>query len=106
VLKPGEVLDRLSRYIYISNDPQDITGRLEVAFKKAVEVEEAQKKLDLAVRKGKVRRVYGVDWIAEAEKQGILTKQEAKDVRESERLAEIAVSVDHFDPDEIRIKGN
>lgn len=102
VLEPGEVLDRLSKYIYVSNDPGDITGRLEVAFKKAVQVEAAQKKLDLAVRSGKIMRVYGVDWVAEAEKQRILTAQEAKDVRESEALAERAVSVDHFDPEEIR----
>ncbi|OGD32051.1 acyl-CoA dehydrogenase [Candidatus Azambacteria bacterium RIFCSPHIGHO2_02_FULL_52_12] len=101
VLEPGEVLDRLTRYIYISNDPDDITGRLEVAFKKAVETEAAQKKLDLAVRAGKVKRMYGVDWVGEAERQGILTKQEAIDVRELEELAERALSVDHFDPKEI-----
>jgi len=106
VLKPGEVLDRLTRYVYISNDPKDITGRLEVAFKKAVEVEEAQKKLDYAAYKGKVNKIYGVDWIKEAEEKGILTKDEAKEVRESERLTEFAISVDHFDPEEIRIKEN
>lgn len=101
VLEPGEVLDRLTRYIYTSNDPEDITGRLEVAFKKAVQAEKAQKKLDLAVRAGKVKRMYGVDWVAEAEKQGILTAQEAKDVRELEVLVERAISVDDFDPKEI-----
>ncbi|MEK7452931.1 MAG: acyl-CoA dehydrogenase [Patescibacteria group bacterium] len=106
VLQPSDVLDRLSNYIYISKDPDDITGRMEIAFKKVVETEVAQKKLDVAVRAGKVKRIYGIDWIAEAESQGILTKQEVLDVRESERLAEIAVSVDHFDPDEIRIKRN
>lgn len=102
VLEPGEVLDRLTRYIYISNDPEDITGRLEVAFKKASQAEAAQKKLDLAVRAGKVKRLYdGGDWIAEAERQGILTQQETADVRELEALAERAISVDHFDPKEI-----
>ncbi|TSC77601.1 MAG: acyl-CoA dehydrogenase [Parcubacteria group bacterium Gr01-1014_33] len=103
ILKPGEVLDRLTRYIYISNDPNDITGRLEVAFKKAVETEGAQKKLDLAVHAGKVLRVYGVDWVLQAEQQGILTKQEAENLRELERLTERAISVDDFDPKEILI---
>lgn len=101
VLEPGDVLDRLTRYIFTSDDPNDITGRLEVAFKKAVSAEAAQKKMDLAVRAEKIKRVYGVDWVGEAERQGILTKQEAADVRELEALAERAVSVDHFDPKEI-----
>lgn len=101
VMKPGAVLDRLSNYIYISHDPNDITGRLEVAFKKAVETENAQKKLDVAIRRGKTKRILGVDWVAEAEKQGILTVEEARNVRESEQLAERALQVDHFDPKEI-----
>ena len=104
ILKPSETLDRLTRYIYISDDPNDITGRLEVAFKKSVETKDALKKLDMAIRAGKVKRLYGTDWIAEAERQGILTKQEAADVRESEELTERAIAVDHFDPKEIAIK--
>ena len=74
VLKPGDVLERLSRYIYISDDPEDITGRLEIAFTKSVEFEEAQKKLDAAIHSGKIERLYGVDWIGDAKKQGILTE--------------------------------
>lgn len=101
VLEPGEVLDRLTRFVYISTDPNDITGRLEVAFKKATDFEEAQKKLDLAIRRGIVKRLYGHDWIDEAEQKGVLTEQEATQVRELERLAEFAVSVDHFDPNDI-----
>ena len=104
ILKPSETLDRLTRYIYISDDPDDITGRLEVAFKKSVETKDALKKLDMAIRAGKVKRLYGTDWIAEAERQGVLTKQEAADVRESEELTERAIAVDHFDPKEIAIK--
>jgi acyl-CoA dehydrogenase len=101
ILEPGEVLDRLTRYIYISLNPKDITGRLEVAFKKSVVADVAQKKLDLAVRQGKIMRTYDRDWVSDAEKIGVLTSKEAKDVRELESLAEYAVSVDHFDPKDI-----
>ncbi len=101
VQKPGDTLDRLSRNIYISHDPEDITGRLEVAFKQAIIAEPAQKKIDLAIRKGKIKRILGTDWVSEAEKEGILTKREADVVRESEKLAEKALQVDHFDPSEV-----
>lgn len=101
VQEPGGTLDRLSSHLYINNDPDDITGRLEVAFKKAVEAETAQKKLDLAIRAGKVKRILGTDWVEEAKAQGILTEEEAAQVRESEALAEKALQVDHFDPSEV-----
>jgi len=101
VQEPGGTLDRLSRYIYISQDPEDITGRLEIAFQKAVAAESAQKKLDLAVRQGKVKRILGRDWVTEAHGLGILTDLEAMQVRESEMLAEKALQVDHFDPSEV-----
>ena len=101
VLVPGSVLDGLTRYIYLSDDPNDITGRLEVAFKKAVEVEPAQKKLDRAIRAGKIKRVLGVDWVKEAVKLEILTPEEGKQVRFSEALAEKAMNVDDFDYKEI-----
>jgi acyl-CoA dehydrogenase len=95
------VLDRLTRHIYVSSDPDDITGRLEVAFKKAIEVEEMQKKLDTAIRADKIKRVYGVDWVDEAVRLNVLNEHEASQVRELEALAERAVAVDHFDPKEI-----
>lgn len=102
VIEPGEVLDRLSNHLYISHDPDDITGRVEVAFKKAVEAESAQKKLDVAIRQGKLKRILETDYIDEAKKLGILTNEEAELVRTSEALAEKALAVDHFDPKEIR----
>jgi acyl-CoA dehydrogenase len=97
----GEVLDRLTRYIYISGDKDDITGRLEVAFEKAKTTDPAQKKLDLAVRKGIIKRIYGNDWIKEAQEKGILTPEEATEVAELEALAEKVIAVDHFDPKDI-----
>lgn len=101
VLESEEVLNRLTRYVFISNDPDDMTGRLEVAFKKSIELEGSQKKLDIAVRNGKVKRVYGVNWIATAEKEGVLTKQEATDIHNLETLVGRALAVDDFDPREI-----
>ena len=52
VLTPGEFRDRLTRCIYVSNDPNDPTGLLEVTLVKVVAAEAAEKKLDRAVRAG------------------------------------------------------
>ena len=102
VLTPGEVRDRLTRYVYVSQDPKDPTGLLELAFTKAVAAEGAEKKLDRAVRSGQVRRVHGTDWIGDAAKLGILSDDEARLLREVESLTARVIAVDHFDPAEVR----
>jgi acyl-CoA dehydrogenase len=102
VLSPGEVRDRLTRFIYVSQNPGDPTGLLEVAFAKVVAAEAAEKKLDRAVRAGHVRRVHGTDWIGDAAKLGILTGEEADLLREVETLTARVIAVDHFDPAEVR----
>jgi acyl-CoA dehydrogenase len=102
LLVPGEVRDRLTRFIYISTDPNDATGLLEVTFAKAVAAEEAEKKLDRAVRAGKVQRVHGTDWIGEAVKVGVLTDAEGAQLKELEALTARVIAVDHFDPAEVR----
>ena len=102
VLRPGEVRDRLTRCIFVSHNPNDPTGLLEVTFAKAVEAEAAEKKLDRAVRAGIVRRVHGNDWIGEAVVKKVLTETEGQMLRELEKLTARAIAVDDFDPAEVR----
>jgi acyl-CoA dehydrogenase len=102
VLVPGEVRDRLTRYIFVSSDPNDATGALELAFVKAVAAEAVEKKLNRAIRDGRVQRVHGTDWFADAVKQGIITAAEGEQLRELEALTARVIAVDHFDPAEVR----
>lgn len=102
LIEPGDVLDRLTRYVFISNDESDPTGRLEVAFTKAAAVDVLQKKVDLAVKAKKVRRLYGSDWVQSAEDAGVLSVDEARMVRELEAMADTVIDVDHFDPSELK----
>ena len=102
VLEPGETRDRLTRDIYLSTDPNEPTGLLEVALGKAVASEDAAKKLDEAVRRGLVRRYHGIDWIGDAVRQGVISADEADLLREVEALTARVVAVDQFDPDEVR----
>src|SRR5262245_13359775 len=102
VLTPGEVRDRLTRFIFVSNSADDPTGLLEVAMAKVVAAEAAEKKLDRAVRAGQVRRVHGTDWIGDAAKLGILGDSEAQLLSEVEQLTARVIAVDHFDPAEVK----
>jgi acyl-CoA dehydrogenase len=106
VLTPGAYRDRLTRAVFISMEPQDPTGCLEVAMAKAVQFEEAERKLDRAVRSGQVRRAHGHDWIAAAQAAGILTDTEAAGLRDLERLTDRVVAVDDFDPSEVGRRGH
>lgn len=101
VLEPGEVRNRLTRDIFISDDPDDATGLLEVTLKKVVAAEEAEKKLERAIRAGTVRRYHGIDWIAEAADAGSITESEAQLLREVETLTQRVIAVDHFAPEEL-----
>ncbi len=102
VLEPGEVRDRLTNHIFISTDPDDATGLLEHTLTKVIASQEAEKKLDKAVRAGKIRRYHGIDWFAKAAEKGILTESEAQLLAETERLVARVIAVDHFDPAEVK----
>ena len=101
-IEPGEVRDRLTREIYVSRDVNDPTGLLEVTLEKVVASEDAERKLERAIRAGTVRRYHGIDWLADAEKAGVLTKAEVDQLREVETLTARVIAVDHFDPAELK----
>ncbi|MGE0766065.1 MAG: acyl-CoA dehydrogenase [Hyphomicrobiaceae bacterium] len=100
--EPGDVRDRLTREIFVSRDPNDPTGILEVTLEKVVAAEDAERKLERAIRQGIVRRYHGIDWIGDAVSKGVLTVPEGELLKEAEALTERVIAVDHFDPEEVR----
>lgn len=102
VLQAPEVRDRLTRHIYVSQDVDDPTGLLEVTLRKVIASEEAEKKLERAIRAGTVRRYHGMDWIGDAIAKGILTEGEGQMLREVEVLTARVIAVDDFDPAEVK----
>jgi acyl-CoA dehydrogenase len=102
VLEPSDVRDRLTRYMYISTDPNDATGILEVALPKVIAAEAIERKIERAVRKGDVQRYHGKDWIGEAVTKNVITADEAKLMHEAEDLMQRVIAVDHFDPEELK----
>jgi acyl-CoA dehydrogenase len=101
ILQPSATRDRLTRDIFISRDPNEAGGVLEAAFAKVIETEEANHKLERAIRQGTVRRFLGNDFIGEAVQKGVVTPAEGEALRERESLVAKVIAVDHFDPHEI-----
>jgi acyl-CoA dehydrogenase len=101
-LQPGELRDRLTRDIFITDDPADNQGLLEHTLAKVIATEDADKKLEKAVRKGVIRRTHTNDWIADAEKKDVITSEEARALKELEELVAKVIAVDHFDPAEVK----
>jgi acyl-CoA dehydrogenase len=101
-LEPGEVRNRLTRDIFVSKDVDDPTGLLEVTLEKVIAAAPVERKLEKAIREGKVRRYHGIDWFDDAVAQGVLTESEATQLKELERLVARVIAVDHFDPAEVK----
>jgi acyl-CoA dehydrogenase len=100
-LEPGAFRDRLTRDIFFSDDPGDRAGLLDYTLQRVVACEQADRKLERAIRKGEVKRFHDRDWIAEAEAKGILTESEALDLAELRELVARVVAVDDFAPGEV-----
>ena len=101
-MQPGEVRDRLTRHMHVSTDVNDPTGLLEVALKKVIASEDAEKKLDRAIRAGTIQRYHGIDWFGDAAAKGVISTAEADLLREAEELTARVIAVDHFDPQAVK----
>jgi acyl-CoA dehydrogenase len=82
--------------IFASDDPSDRVGLLEYTLLKVVANEEAERKLERAIRSGAVRRDHNTDWIAEAEQKGVLSGEEARALAEQRDLVARVIGVDDF----------
>ncbi len=98
LLTPGEARDRLTEALYISRDPDDVTGCLEVAMELAIAADPIEKSLK---DKG-LRQPYDVDftdWVASLVKSGELTEADANVLRDSAVATRKVIMVDDFPGD-------
>ena len=95
-LQPGAFRDRLTRDVYTPQGTDDATGLLEATFEKVLACEEAEKKLERAIRKGDVKRFHDRDWIEEAKEKGVLTPDEARELAILRDMVARVIAVDDF----------
>ena len=74
---------------------------LDYTLAKVVACEDAERKLERAIRKGEVKRFHDHDWIGEAEAKGVLSTEEARDLAELRDLTARVIAVDDFAAEEL-----
>ncbi|MGV8853170.1 MAG: acyl-CoA dehydrogenase [Devosia sp.] len=99
VLQPGAFRDRMTTGLYVSMDPDDVTGVLEDALIKVTEAAEIESKFIKAARKGVFERRLDRDAIDDAVAAGVLTGNEAGIMRAADEATDNVVKVDDFAPD-------
>ncbi|UXN71799.1 acyl-CoA dehydrogenase [Devosia neptuniae] len=101
VLRPGAFRDRLTTGVFVSMDPNDVTGVLEDGLLKVTEAEEIEARFVKAARKGVIERRLDRDAIADAVAAGVLNENEAGIMRAADEATDRVVKVDDFAADEL-----
>jgi len=101
VMQPGTFRDRLTKGVYVSTDPKDITGVLEDALVKVTGAAEIETKFVRAIKKDVIERRLDRDAISDAVEKGVLTEAEAATLRLADQATDRVIKVDDFDPDEL-----
>jgi acyl-CoA dehydrogenase len=98
LLEPSAARDRLTAGIFVSFDPQDVTGRLEDALPKVIVAEPLERKLYKLVDE---RRFLHGDFEGQlrvALERNIINPQEAEVLRSSQVARRSVITVDDFPP--------
>ncbi len=99
LLKPGETRDRLTRGIYVSQDPEDVTGRLEDALQKVIQAEPVEKRLR-AQNLEKPDLMSLESWFEQLKDQGHITGAEREILTAAAQATRQVIMVDEFTPSE------
>ena len=103
LLQPGESRDRLTDALYINENPEDVTGCLEVAMKLAIQADPILK--DLKDRG--LRKPYDQDyeaWLQALVQSSDLTAEQSKLLVDSAKATRKVITVDDF-PGDFRQSG-
>ncbi|MDP3334214.1 MAG: acyl-CoA dehydrogenase [Methylococcaceae bacterium] len=101
LLTDNPARDRLTDGIYINNDPNDSTGRIETAFKAVLQAAPTEAKLRLAQKQGLLSKGLVESVLKEAVSKDIITAAEAELINQAEQARLIAISVDDFAPEQL-----
>ena len=93
--------DRLTDGIYINDNSDDATGRIEVAFKAVLAAAPVEAKIRVAQLHKQLSKGDQSKVIAEALAKSIITPQEAGLIAAAEQARIAAISVDDFSPEEL-----
>jgi acyl-CoA dehydrogenase len=101
LLNDSDARDRLTRGIYINTRPDDITGRIEHAFRAVLAVAPIEARLHKAQKQGKLPKGDLCSLLGEAVGKGIITHDEVLLLETAEQARLLAITVDDFNNDEM-----
>jgi len=96
LLQPSAARDRLTRGVYISEDPLDAMGRIEYALPNVIAAEPVERKLYQAERRGDIHGTTLELLVAAGLKAQLINEQEARLVNEASAARMGAIAVDDF----------
>jgi acyl-CoA dehydrogenase len=96
----GEQRDRMTDGIYLTDDPAEALGGLEMALRLSSESEPVLGKIKQAIREKKLPRARPETLLAEAVEKDIISKKESALVRRAEAARRDAIQVDSFTQEE------
>jgi len=95
LLEPSEARDRLTEGVYLSDDPEDVTGCIEHALHATLAAAPAERK----IRATKRRQPWGVDhdtWLQTLVAEAVIDADEATSLREAAVATRRVIDVDDF----------
>jgi acyl-CoA dehydrogenase len=100
LLRPGEARDRLTKGIYINDDPDDITGCLEDALHKVIKAEPIERRL-----RHEQLEQHGLEdfaqWVQRLQAAKQVSAEEADILLQARQATIKVVKVDDFTPEEL-----
>ena len=101
LLKNSPSRDRLTHGIYINHNPDDVTGRIEVAFQAVLAAAPVEAKIQAAQKQKQLTKGTILDVLDAALNKAIISKQEAELIVTAEKARLSVISVDDFSPEQI-----
>ena len=103
LVHPSPVRSRLTRGIYVSPSDKDQVGRLEIAFNMADEADKIEKRLLGLKKTGQIEGLNLEQMLKDADRQTLITNEEARFYERFLALRKLIISVDDFDPNEFNL---
>ena len=100
-IRNGPSRDRLSKGIYITNEPTDRTGRIEHAFQLAQKAKVCDTRLKRLIKDGRLISHTEEDRIEEALNKALINADDATLLREARAAMLNAIKVDSFEPEQL-----
>ena len=101
LLTESATRDRLTQGIFINDNPNDATGRIEVAFKAVLAAAPVEAKIRTAQKQKTLPKGNPATLIKDALTKNIITEHEATLLTLADQARLAAITVDDFSPDEL-----